>query len=102
MFGKVGVGPESIGVAPAVAPALLSLQQNRSQPPPNEAVQFRERPFRAVFEVLKPATQCTVDVANDRVETLPVSARGFVSDRVFDLRQALPAHQLVLSPEPIP
>ena len=65
MLGEEGIGPVSIGKAvPGPAP-LGTFQEEGPKAAADEAVQLRENPPFAVFEVLKPAAKRAIQRGDD-------------------------------------
>src|SRR2546425_917982 len=77
----------------------LALAEDTSQPLPQPLVEPDEGEGVTVLEIFKPAHQGPVDVRDDGLKALPVSASGFGSDGVFELLLTLPARPVIASLE---
>src|SRR2546426_12684768 len=76
-----------------------TLFRSTSQPLPQPLVEPDEGEGVTVLEIFKPAHQGPVDVRDDGLKALPVSASGFGSDGVFEHLLALPARPVIASLE---
>src|SRR5271156_7184464 len=71
VFGKVGISPALMIRSSATTFPALPFAEDASQPHPYPAVQIRERRLVAVFEILKPTTQCRIQRPDDRPKAPP-------------------------------
>src|SRR5690242_16838498 len=66
VIGKEGNGPADVVIAATDPWAVRLFAQDVAQTPPDPAVERREGPAVAVFEVFKPTAQRPVEIGNDR------------------------------------
>ena len=84
VLGKVGVWPAIVVSSPASSASFGSFAQDAPETHSDPGVDAVEGVSVAVFEVSKPTDEGSIDVLDDPVETVPVGASGFDTDRVFE------------------
>src|SRR2546426_197349 len=77
-------------VAPTLTPRLSpALAQDTPQPHPDPGVERSEGASMTMFEILKPAPQRAIDVGDDLLQAMALSASRLGPHRVFELPETL-------------
>ena len=91
MSPKELVWPAKMIVATADAVEPLTFAQDASQTSPHPFIDYSKSGFVTMFEVLKPTSQCAVNVFDNFGQTATVAARGFGSNGISELLQTFSA-----------
>src|ERR1700732_818393 len=88
-LGKECVRPTLMVRTPPTPAPAASLAQDATQSHPYPAIDRCKRGLETVLEVTKPASQCTVDMDDDDLQSRTVGPLGFLPQSVLELVQTL-------------